>query len=42
MVGLKDDNPTTYKENANLKGKIDNSYVEFRGKGNFAKKGNFI
>jgi hypothetical protein len=42
MEEFNDDNPTTYKENVNLKGKSDDSYAEFRGKGNFAKKGNFI
>jgi hypothetical protein len=31
MVGLKDDNPTIFKEDAKLKGKADDSYAEFGG-----------
>jgi hypothetical protein len=32
MAGFNDDNPTTYKENANGKGKVDDCYVEFEGR----------
>jgi hypothetical protein len=42
MAELNDDNPTIYKDNANLKGNADDSYDEFRRKGNFTREGNFI
>jgi hypothetical protein len=42
MVGLNDDNPTTSKEDAELEGKADDSYVNFKREGNFAKRGNFV
>jgi hypothetical protein len=32
MAGFNDDNPTTYKENVNGKGKVDDCYVEFEGR----------
>jgi hypothetical protein len=30
MVGFNDDNPTTYKENANQKGRANDCYAEFK------------
>jgi hypothetical protein len=41
MVGLKDYNPTTSKEDAKLEGKVDESYAEFKGKETLPKRGNF-
>jgi hypothetical protein len=38
MVGLKDDNPTTSKEDAELEGKADDSYANFKREGNFVKR----
>jgi hypothetical protein len=32
VLEFNDDNPTTYKENANQKGKTDDCYAEFKGK----------
>jgi hypothetical protein len=32
VLEFNDDNPTTYKENANQKGKADDCYAEFKRK----------
>jgi hypothetical protein len=37
VVEFNDDNPTTYKEDANQKGKADNCYAEFKRKENLSK-----
>jgi hypothetical protein len=38
MTGLNDNNPTTYKENANKKVRLANFYVECGEERNFAKR----
>jgi hypothetical protein len=37
VAEFNDDNPTTYKEDANQKGKADDCYAEFKRKENLSK-----